>query len=556
MSQLGGQPIFIMSEDTARQTGKDAQENNINACKAVANAVRTTLGPRGMDKMMVDSIGDLVVTNDGVTILEEMELEHPAAKMMVEVAKTQDQEVGDGTTTSVVIAGELLQKAEDLLDQDVHPTIISQGYRLAQEEALNVLNNLADDVSFDDEDVLQNIAATTMTGKGAESSKDYLSKIALDAVRAVAEETDDGYHIDKEMIKVENAEGASVDETELVHGVILDKEKVHPSMPDSIDEANIALLNTPVEVQETETSAEIQINDPQKLQEFVDQEEEQLQQMVQTVKDSGANVLLCQKGIDDIAQHFLAKEGILAIRRVKKSDMEKLAKATGANVVTSLKDLGNEDLGQAGRVHTRTIGNEEMTFVQDCENAKSVSILVRGGTEHVVDEVERALEDAIGGISSALRTGKIVGGGGATEVHLAQELKDFADGVGGREQLAITAFAEALETVPRTLAENAGHDPIDVLVDLRSKHESGEQWAGIDVSSGQSEDLFKQNVIEPLQIKTQAIQSASEAAELILRIDDVIAATGGSGGDEPEMPGGGPGGAPGGGMPGGMGGMM
>ncbi len=555
MTQLGGQPIFIMSEDTARQTGRDAQENNINACKAVANAVRTTLGPRGMDKMMVDSIGDLVVTNDGVTILEEMELEHPAAKMMVEVAKTQDQEVGDGTTTSVVIAGELLQKAEDLLEQDVHPTIISQGYRLAQEEALKVLNDLADDVTFEDEDVLQNIAATTMTGKGAESSKDYLSKIALDAVRAVAEENEDGgYDLDKDLIKMEKAEGSSVDETELVHGVILDKEKVHPSMPNSIDDAQIALLNSAVEVQETETSAEIQISDPQKLQEFVDQEEDQLREMVETIKDSGANVLLCQKGIDDIAQHFLAKEGILAIRRVKKSDMEKLSKATGGNIVTSLKDLSSDDLGQAGRVHTRTVGDEQMTFVQDCESAKSVSILVRGGTEHVVDEVERALEDAIGGISSALRTGKIVGGGGATEVHLAQQLKDYADGVGGREQLAITAFAEALETIPRTLAENAGHDPIDVLVDLRSKHESGEQWAGIDVTSGQSEDLFKQNVIEPLQIKTQAIQSASEAAELILRIDDVIAATGSSGGgDEPDMPGG-AGGM--GGMPGGMGGMM
>ncbi len=554
MRGLGGQPVFIMSEDAERQTGEDAQENNIAACKTVAKAVRTTLGPKGMDKMMVDSVGDLVVTNDGVTILEEMDIQHPAAKMMVEVAQTQEEEVGDGTTTAVVLAGELLKQAEDLLDQEIHPTVITRGYRLARERSTNILDDISEEVSLADEDTLRKVAMTSMTGKSAEASREYLAEIAVKAVRQVAEEKSDRIVIDKDMVKVEKKEGGTIDETELVQGVILDKEKVHGGMPEGVKDAKIALLNTPIEVRETETDAEINISDPTQLKGFVEEEEKQLKQMVEALDEAGANVVLCQKGIDDMAQHYLAKKGIFAIRRVSTSELDNLAKATGGNIVTSIDDISSEDLGEAGSLEERLIGGDSMTFVQDCPEAKSVSILIRGGTEHVVDEIERAMEDAIGGVTSALQNGKVVGGGGATEVELAQQLRDYADSVGGREQLAINAFADSLEVIPRTLAENAGFDPIDSLVDLRNKHDEGETWAGLDVSSGKSELLFDKGVVEPRQTKTQAVQSASESAEMILRIDDVISASGfdTDGGDEPRGP---PGGT-GGGMPGGMGGMM
>ena len=554
MRGLGGQPVFIMSEDAERQTGEDAQENNIAACKTVAKAVRTTLGPKGMDKMMVDSVGDLVVTNDGVTILEEMDIQHPAAKMMVEVAQTQEEEVGDGTTTAVVLAGELLKQAEDLLDQEIHPTVITRGYRLARERSTNILDDISEEVSLADEDTLRKVAMTSMTGKSAEASREYLAEIAVKAVRQVAEEKSDRIVIDKDMVKVEKKEGGTIDETELVQGVILDKEKVHGGMPEGVNDAKIALLNTPIEVRETETDAEINISDPTQLKGFVEEEEKQLKQMVEALDEAGANVVLCQKGIDDMAQHYLAKKGIFAIRRVSTSELDNLAKATGGNIVTSIDDISSEDLGEAGSVEERLIGGDSMTFVQDCPEAKSVSILIRGGTEHVVDEIERAMEDAIGGVTSALQNGKVVGGGGATEVELAQQLRDYADSVGGREQLAINAFADSLEVIPRTLAENAGFDPIDSLVDLRNKHDEGETWAGLDVSSGKSELLFDKGVVEPRQTKTQAVQSASESAEMILRIDDVISASGfdTDGGGEA----GGPPGGPGGGMPGGMGGMM
>lgn len=554
MRGLGGQPVFIMSEDAERQTGEDAQENNIAACKTVAKAVRTTLGPKGMDKMMVDSVGDLVVTNDGVTILEEMDIQHPAAKMMVEVAQTQEEEVGDGTTTAVVLAGELLKQAEDLLDQEIHPTVITRGYRLARERSTNILDDISEEVSLADEDTLRKVAMTSMTGKSAEASREYLAEIAVKAVRQVAEEKSDRIVIDKDMVKVEKKEGGTIDETELVQGVILDKEKVHGGMPEGVKDAKIALLNTPIEVRETETDAEINISDPTQLKGFVEEEEKQLKQMVEALDEAGANVVLCQKGIDDMAQHYLAKKGIFAIRRVSTSDLDNLAKATGGNIVTSIDDISSEDLGEAGSVEERHIGGDSMTFVQDCPEAKSVSILIRGGTEHVVDEIERAMEDAIGGVTSALQNGRVVGGGGATEVELAQKLRDYADSVGGREQLAINAFADSLEIIPRTLAENAGFDPIDSLVDLRNKHDEGETWAGLDVSSGKSELLFDKGVVEPRQTKTQAVQSASESAEMILRIDDVISASGfdTDGGDEA----GGPPGGTGGGMPGGMGGMM
>jgi thermosome len=540
-----------MSEDSERTTGKDAQENNIAACKSVAKAVRTTLGPKGMDKMMVDSIGDLVVTNDGVTILEEMDLDHPAAKMMVEVAQTQEEEVGDGTTTAVVLAGELLKQSEDLLDQEIHPTVITKGYRMAREKSTDVLDDIAEEVDLEDESTLRKVAMTAMTGKSAEASREYLAEIAVSAVEQVAEENKEHFTIDKDMIKVEKSQGGSIEETELVQGVILNKEKVHGGMPDTVEDAKIALINSPIEVKETETDAEINISDPTQMKNFVEQEEKQLKEMAESISDSGANVVLCQKGIDDMAQHYLAKKGILAIRRVSTSDIEKLAKATNGNIITNIDDIESEDLGTAGEVSQKRVGGDAMTFIQDCPEAKSVSILIRGGTEHVVDEIERAMEDAIGGVSSALRNGRVVGGGGATEVELAQQLRDYADSVGGREQLAINAFADALEIIPRTLAENAGYDPIDTLVDLRNKHDDGETWAGIDVTSGKSQKLFDEGVVEPKQTKTQAVQSASESAEMILRIDDVISASG-MGGDGDA---GGPPGGPGGGMPGGMGGM-
>jgi thermosome len=556
MAGLGGQPVFIMSEDAERQTGEDAQENNIAACKSVSKAVRTTLGPKGMDKMMVDSVGDLVVTNDGVTILEEMDLDHPAAKMMVEVAQTQEEEVGDGTTTAVVLAGELLKQSEDLLDQEIHPTVITKGYRLAREKSNEVLDDIAEDVDLSDDEVLQRVAMTAMTGKSAETARDYLAEIAVEAVKGVAEEREKDFLVDRDMIKLEKNEGASVEDTELVNGVILNKEKVHGGMPDKIDDAKIALLDSPIEVKETETDAEINISDPSQMKNFVEQEEEQLKEMVNSIDEAGANVVLCQKGIDDMAQHYLAKKGIYAVRRVSSGDIDKLSKATNANIVTSINEIESSDLGSAGTVEQRKVGGDSMTFVQDCPEARSVSILIRGGTEHVVDEIERAMEDAIGGVASALRNGRVVGGGGATEVELAQELRDYADSVGGREQLAINAFADALEIVPRTLAENAGFDPIDTLVDLRNKHDDGETWSGIDVTSGKSQKLFDEGVVEPQQTKTQAVSSASEAAEMILRIDDVISASG-MGGDD-EAGGGPPAGGPpgGGGMPGGMGGMM
>ncbi len=553
MPGLGGQPVFIMSEDAERTTGEDAQENNIAACKSVSKAVRTTLGPKGMDKMMVDSVGDLVVTNDGVTILEEMDLDHPAAKMMVEVAQTQEEEVGDGTTTAVVLAGELLKQAEELLDQEIHPTVITKGYRMARQRSTQVLDDIAEEVELSDDETLRKVAMTAMTGKSAEASREYLGTLAVDAVKDVAEETEDGFVIDRDMIKVEKSQGGSIEETELVEGVILDKEKTHSGMPDSISDAKIALLDSAIEVKETETDAEINISDPSQMQSFVEQEEDQLKEMVNSIADSGANVVLCQKGIDDIAQHYLAKKGILAVRRVSSTDMDKLSKATNANIVTSIEDIEASDLGNAGTVEQKRVGGDAMTFINDCPEAKSVSLLIRGGTEHVVDEIERAMEDAIGGVSSALRNGRVVGGGGATEVELAKELRDYADSVGGREQLAINAFADAMEVIPRTLAENAGYDPIDTLVDLRNKHDDGETWAGIDVTSGESQKLFDQGVVEPKQTKTQAVQSASEASEMILRIDDVISASGFDGDDEA----GGPPGGPGGGMPGGgMGGMM
>lgn len=525
-AQLGGQPILILSDKTQRTIGRDAQRMNILAAKVIAESVKTTLGPRGMDKMLVDSLGDVVVTNDGVTILKEMDVEHPAAKMMVEVAKTQENEVGDGTTSAVVIAGELLKRAEDLLDQDIHPTVVASGYRLAADKAIEVLKSIAEDISIDNDDMLRKVATTAITGKGAEKSKDYLAELAVKAVKAVAEKSDGKIVIDADNIQIEKKTGGGIEDTELIQGIVIDKERVHPAMPRRVEKAKIALLNAALEIEKTEIDAEIRITDPNQLKAFINEEEKMLKDMVEKVKASGASVLFCQKGIDDLAQHYLAKAGIFAVRRVKKSDMEKLARAAGANIVTNIEDLSSKDIGFAGLVEEVKIGEDEMTFVRNCKDPKSVSILVRGGTEHIVDETERVLEDCIGVVPAAIRDGKILAGGGAPEIEVAKQLRGYAKSVGGREQLAIEAFADAVEIIPRALAENAGLDPIDVLVELRAKHEKNDGVRfGLDVYGGKVKDMHREGVIEPLRVKTQAINSASEVAVMILRIDDVIAAS-------------------------------
>jgi thermosome len=548
MSQLTGQPIFILKEGSSRTRGRDAQGSNIAAAKAVAGAVRTTLGPKGMDKMLVDTIGDVVITNDGVTILKEMDIEHPAAKMMVEIAKTQDDEVGDGTTTAVVIAGELLKRAEELLDQDVHPTVIAQGYRLAAEKAREILNDIAITVKPNDKEMLYKIAETAMTGKGAEASKEKLCELVVKAVMMVVDE--DGT-VDQENIKVEKKVGGSSDDSEIVEGVLIDKERVHPGMPRKVENAKILLLNASIEFKKTEVDAEINITSPDQLQAFLDEEERMIKSIVDKVVASGANVVICQKGIDDIAQHYLAKAGILALRRVKKSDMEKLARATGASVISSIDAIAKSELGKAGLVEERKVGGEEMIFVEKCLNPKAVSIIVRGGTEHVVAEQERALDDAISVVAVVIEDKKMVAGGGAPEIELSRGLREYAASVGGRAQLAIEAFASAMEIIPRTLAENAGLDPIDMLVALRAEHDKKRKHMGLDVYKGAPTDMLKAGVVEPLRVKTQAVASAAEAAVMILRIDDVIAAQRVAGGAPPM----GPGGMPPGGM-GGMGGEM
>jgi thermosome len=523
---LGGRQILVLPEGTRRLMGRDAQRMNIIAARVISESVRTTLGPRGMDKMLVDSLGDVVITNDGVTILEEMEVEHPAAKMMVEVAKTQEDEVGDGTTTAVVIAGELLREAERLLDQGIHPTMIVSGYRMAAERAQKILEEMAIKVTPEDEELLKKIAITSMTGKKAESAREKLAELAVRAVKQIADKVDGGYKVDIDYIGIEKKQGGSIDDSELVHGVILDKERAHPGMPKRVKDAKIALLDCALEVKKTETDAEIRVTRPEQLRAFIEEEERMLKKMVDKIVATGANVVFCQKGIDDIAQHYLAKAGILAARRVKKSDMEKLARATGGRVVTNLDDLTSEDLGRAGLVEERKIADEKMIFVQECVNPKSVGILIRGGTEHVVDEVERSVHDAVCVIAAAIEDGKIVPGGGAPEMALAKRLREYAETVGGREALAINSFANAVEIIPRTLAENAGLESIDILVNLRAKHEQpGGERIGINVYNGNLEDMFELGVVEPLRVKTQAIKSASEAAIMILRIDDVIAAS-------------------------------
>ena len=541
--QFSGTPIYILREGSQRTAGRDAQRSNIMAAKAVSGAVRTTLGPKGMDKMLVDTMGDVVITNDGVTILKEMDIEHPAAKMMVEIAKTQDQEVGDGTTTAVVLAGELLKQAEELLEQEIHPTVIAAGYRAAADKSMEILKGLAIEVSAKDEGLLRKIAVTAMTGKGSQSAREDLAAMAVAAVQSVVDE--DGT-VDTDNITVEKKVGGGITDSMLVSGVVIDKDRLHPNMPKSVKSARIALLNAAIEIEKTEVDAKIQITSPDQLQAFLDQEERMLKGMVDRIVATGANVLFIQKGIDDLAQHFLAKAGVYTVRRVKKSDMDKLARATGGRVVTSIHEISLGDLGKAGLVEERKVSDEKMTFVEDCENPKSVSIILRGGTEHVVDELDRAMEDALRVVGVAVQDKMLVAGGGAPEVELALRLRAYASTVGGREQLAIEAFANAMEVIPKTLAENAGLDQIDSLVALRSQHEKGVKGAGLDMDTGKPVEMLKLGVVEPLRVKTQAVNSAAEAAVMILRIDDVIASKSGG-------PGGMPGGA--GGMPGGMGGM-
>jgi thermosome len=499
---------------------------NITAARVIAEAVRSTLGPKGMDKMLVDSLGDVVITNDGVTILKEIDVEHPAAKMVIEIAKAQDNEVGDGTTTAVVLAGELLKRAEELLDQEIHPAVIANGYRMAASKALEIFNEIAIPVSRDDDEVLRKIAATAMTGKGAEVALEKLAEIAVKAVKLIAEEENGKIEVNTDYVKIEKRQGGSVEETELIDGIVLDKEVVHPGMPKRIKDAKILLLDSALEVKETEIDAKIRITDPEKLQKFIEQEEAMLKEMVDKISGAGANVVFCQKGIDDLAQYYLAKAGILAVRRVKKSDMEKLSKATGAKILTDLRDVSSEDLGEAALVEERKVGDEKMVFVTGCKNPKAVTILVRGGTEHVVEEIARGIEDAVRVVSCALEDGKVVAGAGAPEIEVSLKLRDWAPSLGGREQLAAEAFATALEIIPRTLAENAGIDPIDVLVELKSAHEKGQKYAGVDVETGKVVDMKERGVLEPLRVKSHAIESATEVAVMLLRIDDVIAAKG------------------------------
>ncbi|MGC9123575.1 MAG: thermosome subunit beta [Thermoplasmata archaeon] len=531
---MAGQPILILKEGTKRETGKDAMRNNIQAAIAISDAVRSTLGPRGMDKMLVDSLGDVVITNDGVTIMKEIDVEHPAAKMMVEVAKAQDTEVGDGTTTAVIIAGELLKQAQTLLDQNVHPTVITTGYRMASEKAKEILNEVATKIDINDDKTLIKIAETALGSKSASMSKDLLAKISVDAVKRIVENIDGKIVADLNNIQIVKKQGGSIDDTKIIDGIIVDKEKAHPDMPQIVNNAKIALLNVALEIKKPEFDANIQIRDPSMIHSFLEEEQKMIKEMVEKIAKTGANVVFSQKGIDDTAQHFLAKKGIYAARRVKKSDMEKLEKATGAKIVMNLDDLTPNDLGFAEKVEEVKIGDDHLTFVTGCKNPKAVSILVRGGTEHVVDELERSLQDSLHVVAKALEDGKIVTGAGAAATEIAIRLRDYASSVGGREQLAIEKFADAIEIIPRTLAENAGLDPIDMIIQLRKAHKEGHKNYGINVFEGKIEDMFSKGVIEPIRVGQQAIDSATEASVMILRIDDVIASKGTSTTKPPE----------------------
>jgi thermosome len=555
---MGGQPMIILGEDSQRMKDKDAQSHNISAARAVAESVRSTLGPKGMDKMLVSSIGDVTVTNDGVTILKEMDIDNPTAEMIVEVAEAQEDEAGDGTTSAVAIAGELLKNAEELLDQDIHPTAIIKGFDMAAKEAKAEIDDISTAVDPDDEELLRSVAETSMTGKGAEVNKELLAQLIVDAVNAVTVEADDGSNVaDLEFLDIETQTGSAADTSELIEGAVVDKDPVHEGMPTDIDDANVLLLDTPIELDETEVDAQLSVDDPSQLQNFLDKEEEQINDLVDNIEAAGANVVFCQKGIDDMAQHYLAKKGIMAVRRLKKSDIEFLREVLGANIVSDISDIDESDLGQGSLSYD---DSEELFYVEgDAADSHGVTLLIRASTEHVVDELERGVQDALDVVASTVADGRILGGGGAPEVEVARRLRDFADSVEGREQLAVESFADALELVPRMLAENAGLDSIDSLVDLRAAHEDGDVSAGLDVYSGDVVNTLEGGVVEPAHAKTQAVSSAAEAANLVLKIDDIIAAGDlSTSGDDEEGGPGGPGGAPGGmgGMGGGMGGMM
>jgi thermosome len=538
-----GQPVLILKEGTTRSRGKEAQRNNIMAARVIGEVLKTTLGPRGMDKMLIDSLGDITITNDGAAILKEIDVEHPAAKMMVEIAKTQDDMVGDGTTSAVVLASELLRKAEELLDQNIHPTILVSGYRKASVKAIEAIGKMAVPLDVNDRKTLLKVALTSMSSKAVGSAKDHLAEISVDAVSQISEKRGDKTIADIDNIQLVKKTGKSLLETQLIQGIIIDKEVVSPGMPKVKENAKIALLDSALEIEKTEITAEIRIKDPSQMKAFLDQETDMMQDMVTKIKASGADVIFCQKGIDDMVQHFLSKAGIMAARRVKESDMEKLARATGGRIVSDLDDLKKADLGLAGHVEERKIGDDKMIFVEKCKDPHSVAILIRAGLERMVDEAERAMTDSLSVVSDVLENNKIVAGGGAVEIEIAKELRKYATKVGGREQLAVEAFADAVEVIPRTLAENAGLEPIDILAELRQVHdkESG-KYMGINVFTGKLQDCIANGVIEPIVVKEQAIKSAAESATMILRIDDVITS---------KAPKGGPGGP--GGMPGGMG---
>ncbi|MEM3205038.1 MAG: thermosome subunit beta [Candidatus Micrarchaeaceae archaeon] len=524
-----GQPYLVLPEGATRLLGREAQRTNIAIAYAVASAVKTTLGPKGMDKMLVSELGDIVITNDGATILEEMNVEHPVAKIMVDIAKTQDKEVGDGTTTAVILSGELLKYAGNLIEQSIHPTTIINGYKMAADKAIEILKKYSYDISLDDDDKLEKIALISMASKnvGDESVKKHLAGLVIKAIKQVAETRDGKLIIDKDFIKLEKKEGGSIADTEFINGVLIDKEVAHPSMPKVLNNAKVALLDVAFEIEKTETDARIEITSPEQMQAFLEQEEKMLKEMVDKVAKTKANAIFVQKGIDDIAQHYMAKAGILAVRRVKKSDMEKLAKATGAKIVTSLADLSESDLGFAGLIEERKVADEQMVFVEKCKDPKSVTIFIRSSTQQVVNEVERALNDALGAVASAVEGRKYVIGGGSIEIDLANDLREYASEVGGREQLAMQAFADALEIVPKTLAESAGMDAIDTLVQLRTKHKGKDgKTLGVDVFRNRIADMEKLGVFEPTKVKEQAILSASEASEIILRIDDMISSKG------------------------------
>jgi thermosome len=527
IAQLGGVPVLVLKEGTSRKTGREAMALNFMVAKAIAETVKTTLGPRGMDKMLIDSLGDITITNDGATILDEMDVQHPVAKLMVEIAKAQDDEVGDGTTTVVILTGELIKEAEKLLEKNIHPTVIVAGYKKALEEAERILRRIAVKVDINDFEMLKKVAMTSMRGKAVAAFREYLAEIAVKAAKQVAEEKDGKIvaNVD-DYVQLVKKKGGSFLDTQLVYGVIVDKEVVHPDMPKRVEKARIALIDAPLEVEKPEWTAKINVTSPEQLKQFLDQEATILRGMVEKIKAAGANVVFCQKGIDDLAQYYLAKAGILAVRRVKKSDMEKLARATGGRIITNIEEVSPEVLGYAELVEERKVADEKMVFVEGCPNPRAVSILVRGGLERAVDEAERNLVDALSVVSDVLEEPYVLPGGGAPEAELAKELRKYAAKVGGREQLAIEAFANALEVIPRTLAENSGLDPIDIMAELRAAHEKPDGWKyGVDVFEGKVTDMWALGVIEPLAVKLQAIKAATEAATMILRIDDIIAAS-------------------------------